>query len=176
MSTRPDVPAPLRDPFRRIEAAWQEVAAVIALGEPVLSLRAANVSGWSVAEQVDHLLKTDHSITSHLLTRTPAPGPTNSLVGRIVLATGFIPRGTAEAPKRLRGLPAGQAELSASLDRCRESFRRLAAEPEPLLAPGPVLPHKMFGALTALEALRFVPIHSRHHLKIVADIRRVAGR
>ena len=148
---------------------------MIALGEGILALRAEKVSGWSVAEQLDHLIKVESSIYSHLLTRTPAPGPRTSLVGRFVLATGWIPRGRSEAPKRLRGTPAGAEQLKAALDACLETFRRLAAEPEPLLSSAAVLPHKMFGALTASDAIRFAPIHTLHHLKIVADIRRSAG-
>ena len=161
--------------FRRIEDEHGKVASVIALGEGVLSLRAENVSGWSVAEQLDHLIKVESSIYTHLLTRTPAPGRRTSLVGRFVLATGWIPRGKSEAPRRLRGTPAGGEELKAALDACGETFRRLAAEPGPLLSPAAVLPHKMFGALTAGEAVRFAPIHTHHHLKIVSDIRRSAA-
>jgi hypothetical protein len=165
----------LQAAFRRIEQRHGEVASVIALGDAALSLRAEKVSAWSVAEQLDHLIKVESSIYSHLLTRTPAPGPRTSLVGRFVLAAGWIPRGRSEAPKRLRGKPAGAAELKAALDACGETFRRLAAEPDPLFSRAAVLPHKMFGALTAGEAIRFAPIHTRHHLKIVADIRRSAG-
>jgi hypothetical protein len=161
--------------FRRIEKEHGRVASVIALGQGALSLRTESVSAWSVAEQLDHLIKVESSIYSHLLTRTPAPGPRISLVGRFVLAAGWIPRGRSEAPKRLRGTPAGAEQLKAALDACGETLRRLAAEPDALFSPAAVLPHKMFGALTAGEAVRFAPIHTRHHLKIVADIRCSAG-
>jgi hypothetical protein len=172
MSTRPADLDALHVVFSRIESGWGEVAKIIALGDEALSLRAEKVSAWSVTEQVDHLLKVERSIYSHLLTRTPAPGPRISLAGRFVLATGWIPRGKSESPRGLRGTPARSGELAASLETCREVFRRLAAEPDPLLSPAAVLPHKMFGALTAGEAIRFAPIHTRHHLKIAADIRR----
>ena len=164
----------LRATLQLIENGFTETAAVVALGERVLALRAERVSAWSVAEQVDHLIKVEQSILSHLLTRNPAPGPRITLAGRFVLLTGWIPRGSGTSPKRLRGLPAGQAELTAALDACRKTLRTLAADPEPLLGPAAVLPHKMFGALTAVEALRFVPIHTRHHLLIVTDIRKSA--
>jgi hypothetical protein len=166
----------LRPHFDRIDRDFAAVAAVIALGDGVLSLRLEAVSGWSVAEQVDHLVKVNRSIFTHLLTRTPAPGPTISWIGKAVLLTGWIPRGKSTSPKALRGTAATAAELSAKLEESREAFRKLAAEPEALLDPVPSLPHKMFGALTAVEAVRFVPIHTHHHLKIVADIRKSAGR
>lgn len=161
--------------LRRCEDDFGTVASVIALGDSGLALRAPEVSAWSVAEQVDHLVKVEQSIFSHLLTRTPAVGKSISWAGRFVLLTGWIPRGVASSPKRLRGTAAGPEELGTALEACRETFRRLAAEPDPLLDSVPSLPHKIFGAFTAVEALRFVPIHTRHHLKIVADIRKSAG-
>ncbi len=160
----------LRVAFRRIEDDFGTVASVIAAGEAGLALRAPAVSAWSVAEQVDHLVKVEQSIFSHLLTRTPAQGRTISMWGRFVLLTGWIPRGKGTSPRKLRGTPASALELTAALEACRETFHRLAAEPDRLLDPVPCLPHKMFGALTAAEAVRFVPIHTRHHLKIVRDI------
>jgi DinB superfamily len=165
----------LRAVLRRIEDDFGTVASVIALEDSGLALRAPEISAWSVAEQVDHLVKVEQSIFSHLLTRTPAPGKAISWAGRLVLLTGWIPRGRGTSPRKLRGTTAGPAELGAALEACRETFHRLAAEPDPLLDPVPSLPHKMFGALTAAEALRFVPIHTHHHLKIVADIRTSAG-
>jgi hypothetical protein len=165
----------LRALLDRIERDFSAVSSVIALGEPVLSLRADPVSAWSVAEQVDHLVKVNHSIFAHLLTWTPAAGKTISLAGRFVLLTGWIPRGKGTSPRKLRGQAAAAPELTAALEACHETFRRLASEPDPLLTTVPSLPHKMFGALTPAEALRFVPIHTRHHLKIVEDIRKPAG-
>ena len=169
-------PRDLRSLFDRIEADFGAVSSVIALGDAALALRAPEVSAWSVAEQVDHLVKVNQSIFSHLLTRTPASGPRISLAGRLVLLTGYFPRGKGESPRKLRGQPASAAELSAALETSRDTFRKLAAEPGPLLDPSPALPHKMFGALTAAQALRFVPIHTRHHLRIVSDIRAAARR
>jgi hypothetical protein len=166
----------LRSIFDRIDADFGAVASVIALGDPALGVRAAGVSAWSVAEQVDHLIKVNQSVFSHLLTRTPASGPRISLVGRVVLLSGSFPRGKAESPRKLRGQPATAEELSAALEKSRGTFRRLASEPDPLLASAPVLPHKMFGAMTAIQALRFVPIHTRHHLKIVSEIRAAARK
>lgn len=161
----------LRALLDRIERDFSTVSSVIALGDGVLSLRAEGVSAWSVAEQIDHLVKVNQSIFAHLLTRTLATGKTISWAGRFVLLTGWIPRGKGTSPKKLRGATATAAELTAALEACRDTFRRLAEEPDPLLDPTPSLPHKMFGSLTAVEALRFVPIHTRHHLKIVEDIR-----
>jgi hypothetical protein len=161
----------LRAILARTEGDFSTVSSVIALGDAVLSLRADGVSAWSVAEQVDHLVKVNRSIFAHLLTRTPAEGKTISWAGRFVLVTGWIPRGKGTSPKKLRGQAATAADLAAALEACHDTFHQLAEEPEPLLAPVPSLPHKMFGALTPLEALRFVPIHTRHHLKIVEEIR-----
>jgi len=173
---RTSAPRNLRSILERIETELGAVSSVIGLGDAALALRAPEVSAWSVAEQVDHLVKVNQSIFSHLLTRTPASGPRISLAGRLVLLTGHFPRGRGESPRKLRGQQASAVELAAAHEKSRDTFRILAAEPEPLLDPSAVLPHKMFGALTAAQALRFVPIHTRHHLRIVADIRAAVRR
>jgi hypothetical protein len=37
------------------------------------------------------------------------------------------------------------------------------------------LPHPYFGGLTPVQTLRFLVVHTGHHLRIVADIRRATG-
>ena len=98
-----------------------------------------------------------------------------NLTGHLLLALGWIPRGVGKSPKgvvpaeRNAGRPRGARRPAAQGSTAtRRSPRRVLADPTP------VFPHPYFGGLTALQGLRFLGIHTHHHLKIVADIRRAA--
>ena len=126
------------------------------------------VSKWSPAEHVDHLLK----VTGSVLKRVPSSedvGNGISLLGRAVLALGWIPRGRGKAPERLAGTRATADELRASVDRVRGHLDAIdAASVDGTRVRN--VPHPRFGGLTPAQALRFVSVHNEHHLKIVAEI------
>ena len=63
---------------------------------------APKVSKWTVGKQLEHLLLSHDSILDVLERlidgrQSPAPGG-KTFIGRMVLATGFIPRGAGKAP------------------------------------------------------------------------------
>ena len=70
--------------------------------EAELGARAPAVSGWSVAEQLEHLMLVDRGVLKlmgHILDDPrPMPEAAINLAGRVVLLAGFIPRGRAQAP------------------------------------------------------------------------------
>ena len=143
------------------------------------SAEAPRVSKWTVGKQLEHLLLSDRTVLDRFDRLTdgrdgPAPGgPT--LVGRVILATGFIPRGAGKAPGAV--VPAGRdaADVEAGLRRLAERFRLLAGQLPLLEESGWRCRHPYFGALDIGEWMRFMDVHHRHHLKIVRDIRKAAG-
>ena len=142
-------------------------------------LEAARVSAWTVGKQLEHLLLSDRSILDMFdkLTdgrQSPAPGGPK-LLGRVVLATGFIPRGAGKAPGATT--PAGRdaADLEAGLRHLAERFEELGEQLPLLEETGWRCRHPYFGALDVGEWMRFMEVHHRHHLKIVQDIRKAAG-
>ena len=142
-------------------------------------LEAVAVSAWTVGKQLEHLLLSDRSILDMFdkLTdgrQVPASGGPK-LLGRVVLATGFIPRGAGKAPGATT--PAGRdaADLEAGLRRLAERFDELLEQLPLLEETGWRCRHPYFGALDVSEWMRFMDVHHRHHLKIVRDIRKAAG-
>lgn len=141
---------------------------------PADKLRAARpaISGWCPAEHVDHSIKVARAMLDQLLDPVPLdPLKPISLLGHAVLLTGYIPRGTARAPKRVRPVMATVEELVAGVDALTDSVRRVA-EPAWQQPAGPVIPHPHFGGLTTAQTLHFITVHTNHHLKIVRDIER----
>ena len=97
-------------------------------------------------------------------------GPT--LVGRLVLASGRIPRGRAEAPERT--VPAGLelGEVRDGLERARARFLGLQSKLPALAASRSTFRHPILGNLRPRQWLRFIQVHHDHHRRIIDDIRR----
>lgn len=182
--------------------------------EAELAARAPAVSGWSVAEQLEHLVLVDRSVlkTVRRLLDDPhgqaaqAAQPTQSaqtaqaaqparpaksappginLLGRVVLGTGFIPRGRARTlPPFQPGAAAATAAPGAGtaggaciagIAEIERGMRELEPRLGELEAGGGRSRHPLFGGLGGRQWLRFVAVHHHHHLKIVRDIRRARG-
>lgn len=136
----------------------------------------AEVSGWSIGQHLDHCLQVDRSI---LDTISDPPDvkelPPLKMVGRIILATGWIPRGKGRAPAKFEPQEVSTETISSGLSETRELLSLTAAEPERLAGKEPIAAHFYFGGFTPAQWLRFLEVHQNHHLKIVADIERRIG-
>jgi hypothetical protein len=123
-------------------------------------------SAWCVAEHLDHTIKVTSS-TMRVLLKPELPRLPNgiNMIGRLVLLTGWIPRGRGKAPEKLRGAVCSAEDLKARLVELDELIDRIAAEPP--RNGDPVVRHPFFGGLSFRQALRFLAIHTDHHLKIV---------
>jgi hypothetical protein len=170
----------LRIAHRSIERVLEQLATLIEIAEDeqLLSLRAPEISAWSVAEQIEHLRRSDLSILDALgrleTENPPAGSPT--LAGRLVLATGFIPRGRGRAPSAVKPLDIQPGELPGQLRHVVERFTDITADLERLSASRATIRHPALGFFTASQMLAFAGIHHYHHLKIIRDIHRSAER
>jgi hypothetical protein len=125
---------------RSVDRACAQIAdlAEIAGKSQLLELRAPSVSDWSIGEQVEHLRRSDITIlraVATLDTDGPCEG-SPTLAGRLVLASGFIPRGRGRAPGATLPLEVDPTSLPEQLDgvACarrtqRSSIRHWAASP-----------------------------------------------
>lgn len=159
---------------RAVHAQLDRIAALLDVDPDPTPVRVERVSGWSVAEQVDHVLKVVTAQLARLDERRPPPKGIN-LAGRIVLGIGRIPRGVGKSPAPVRGEARSRSELLAALGAARGRLERMAGDAALWNERRPLAGHPYFGGLTPRQVLRFLEIHTDHHLRIVAEIRRAAG-
>ena len=146
----------------------------------IATVRANEVSGWSVGEQLEHLLLTDRMILdgfNALLDGTlnsAGGGPT--AIGRFILLSGYIPRGRGRAPKGVVPGTLSPSEIASGFDRVKMRFEKLAPRLGEIEASGATYRHPLLGDFNPGQWLKFVKIHHRHHQKLIRDIRRLAER
>ncbi len=130
-------------------------------------VRVPKVSNWTVGQQIDHIcLATEKVITS--LEAHPSDKPNNkfSLLRLLVLGGGRIPRGRAQAPDAVVPTETPSKEhIAATLVLAKDCLLRLEKIPDTAW-----FKHVYFGSLSKKQAMRFLYIHTRHHLKIIRDI------
>ena len=128
---------------------------------------APEVSVADVAWHLDHALKVVLKIYEALeMSDAGAYSYSINPVRAMVFATGRFPRGVAKAPKEVtppddiftEDVLAQLAEARALLPMFSELDRRKFYD------------HFMFGKLNRRRAMKFLVIHTRHHLRIVEDI------
>lgn len=167
--------ATTRRSHRGLEAGISRCAALADDAE-VLETRKPSVSGWSVGEHVDHLVLAEQALLEWVEGAIDDPasrstGGAPNRTGRLVLVSGWIPRGRAKAPgptvpdtPDLSLLPGRLADLA-----------RLSGRLEPRLsevhASRTTFEHPILGHFTPAQWLRFLDVHHRHHEKIIRDIR-----
>ena len=113
--------------------------------EAELAARAPAVSGWSVAEQLEHLLLVDRGVLK--------------LMGRIL-----------DDPR-----PMPKAAVRTGIPEIERGLRELAPRLGELERSGGRARHPRLGGLGGRQWMRFLAVHHHHHLKIVRDIRRARG-
>ena len=135
----------------------------------VAAARAPAVSGWSVGQHVEHCLLATIGIAAALAgSSPPPPRPGLALKRRMLILTGWIPRGRARAP----------AAVSPQVEPGIERLQALLEQADAALADAAQLPqdawfrHFALGPMDRDTSLAFLAVHDRHHLKIVRDILR----
>ena len=162
--------------FARLAALLVDLERIVAEGDGALRLRAPRVSAWSVGQQVDHALRVMNRSLAAVLEPGTAPARGINLAGRVILFVGRIPRGIGKAPAAAQGQESPVSELEEFLAAARRRLDAARRLDDRLRDRRPVLRHPYFRGLTRAQALRFLAVHTDHHLRIVADIRRRAAR
>lgn len=137
--------------------------------------------GWSYAEVYNHILQADlgSSIAMQkcMQGNRPQDGRKPNLFGRLVLLSGYMPRqqspGDVAAAMPARKI--SREEARNLLVKCRRRISDLV----PLLEDASTectIAHPRLGYLNAGQWLRFIAIHTRHHLKQLQRIDRAFAR
>ena len=125
------------------------------------------VSRATIGWQLDHTLKVFNTVCLALKNSNQKDYKRQLNYWRILLFPfGYIPRGKAKAPKIV--LPPEvitKENLKAQLEIAKNHTVVLKTLPNHAY-----FKHFIFGVLTKKQTLRFLEMHTKHHLKIVRDI------
>ena len=125
------------------------------------------VSKSTVGWQLDHALKVINLVTAVLIKTNPEKYKKGFNLTRTVLFTlCYIPRGQAKAPKVV--IPPEQIIKEDLVSQFQEAKLQIVKTER--LPEASHFIHHVFGMLSKQQTLRFLEIHTKHHLKIVNDI------
>jgi hypothetical protein len=125
------------------------------------------VSAVNVGWHIDHTLLVNERISDALMASDPAN--LNSKFNKkkfVIFLTKRMPRGRAKAPKSV--IPREEKtieQLQAKLASTREKMRALID-----LHANSNFDHPVFGNLNLYETVKFLCIHTKHHIHIIDDI------
>lgn len=174
---------PERD-LERLRACLDRAGEIVAWPEDRLYVKDERISRWSPAQHLDHLARVLDRVfrAMDLLVEDEDPRILYSgrpiFAARMLLLTGWIPRGRAEAPDEVLPEPRPVRHRVRELLRAVTAHaQRLAGRTDDLAAAKGRMPHPLLGAFDASEWMRFCFVHTKHHLAIVDEIdqRRAAG-
>ena len=163
------------DEYDRLRYFYDVTTSLLDRSDDALFSTLPEMSGWSPAQHLDHIwLANGKSLMAAAYAaegkKTVADGALND-AGRALLANETIPRGQMSAPENVsppHGLDRNR--LRQTLARSQKALATVSDAMGMLPEATGRIPHPALGALTATQWLRFVRIHSDHHLDIVNDI------
>jgi len=125
------------------------------------------VSKVDVAWQLDHILKVVNRITETLEASNPNNYSFSVNAARTMsLTAGYIPRGRAKSPDVVKPPEVIITEdIYKQLEEAKANISKLAE-----LDDNSNFEHPYFGQLNKAHAIRFIEVHTEHHLKIISDI------
>lgn len=150
------IPAP-------IEKLLTELASLIPQAEKINT----NVSAASVSWHLSHSLKVMASTGTIIQKTDPADyKPIWNIKKFIGLQLKYFPRGKAKAPKYV--VPEKEYtedELRALIEDVKQIWEKVTPLPK-----NAFIKHPHFGPINKSKTIRFVGIHTHHHIKIIRDI------
>lgn len=134
---------------------------------PNKTLKNPSVSKSDIGWQLDHALKVFNAVSNWTINSNPKEYKREFNMWRSVLfPLCYIPRGKVKAPKHV--LPPKIIEpidLKTQLQTAKAQIKKLKTLPEKAY-----FKHFIFGMLSKKQTLRFLQMHTNHHLKIVNAI------
>lgn len=135
---------------------------------PFYEKKELDISSSNIGWQIEHSLLTLDRVMEALSKSNKEEYKWKfSLSKIIIMAIKRIPRGRAKSPKSVRPQTDIHKEsLSLHLKLTRGNLKHLVH-----LDHGQYFDHPYFGHLKLKQAIRFLEIHTTHHLQIIKDIR-----
>lgn len=127
----------------------------------------SSISGRGVDWHIDHTLKSIIIICNTLESSRADDYKWNfSLTRELVLLTGFIPRGKGKAPQVVNSKSKIELKnIEEQLNMAKELISKVQYH-----HPKSNFDHPFLGKMNLKKSIRFLEVHTRHHLKIIDDI------
>lgn len=134
---------------------------------PLIDKKNEAVSGVTVGWHIQHSLMVVNVIIRSLESSNQKDYKWKFNFLRIfILTVGKFPRGKVQSPKSVRPKEAYSSDsLQADFQTTEINLAKLYALPK-----NAFFTHPIFGDLNLKPAIRFLRLHTRHHLKIINDI------
>ncbi len=124
------------------------------------------VSAVSVGWHIEHSLLVINNIVKALSNSEPGKFEQKFNFARlIVMSIGHFPRGKAKSPKASTPQIFDKESLKVHLSNTIEKIKVLETMPEDRY-----ITHPFFGDMQTKDSIKFIAIHTNHHLKIMNDI------
>lgn len=124
------------------------------------------VSASSVGWQIEHILLTIKIILEGLKKSNPKDYKWKfNILRTVVYTTKNIPRGKAKAPSIVRPEKYDEATIRHHLQKVKDALKNTEE-----LHEKQFISHPFFGHLGMKKTIKFLEIHTIHHLKIIDDI------
>ena len=134
---------------------------------PNLDKTNSKVSNSTVGWQIDHCLLVINGIVEQLEISNPNEfQPKWNFTKFMVFTTGKIPRGKAKAPKVV--IPSEEITVDSLQESLKNTYQAIAYLKD--CQEKQYFMHPFFGQLNKKQTIKFLAIHTEHHLKIIRDI------
>jgi len=152
--------------MEKIEMLLQELETKI----PLQNVLQSSVSASSIGWHIEHILLTINKIVES----TNASDSNNykftfKPIKYIVFLTGKIPRGKAKNPKVVEPESFDESTLNVHFQKTKNTIKVLER-----IEKNKYFNHPFFGNLKLNDTIKFLEIHTNHHLKIINDIQKTA--
>lgn len=149
--------------MKKLEELIDELELFIKDQEKLNPAISAGSAGW----HIEHCLLTIDIVMEALRISVPAQyQPKFNLWKNVVMITTRIPRGRAKAPKSVR--PKNDHTIESLKQHICNTKTQLGVLNS--LEENHHFPHPYFGQMNSKQAVKFLRIHTLHHLKIIKEI------
>lgn len=132
-------------------------------------VKSESVSSASIGWQIEHSLLVLNAVTDVLKSSNPKEFEKKFNLAKFYIFTlGRIPRGKGRSPKSVRPKTEATKEQLQSLISTAQENALILSE----LDTDKFFKHPIFGNLQLRDSIRFLELHTEHHLKIVRDIQK----
>ena len=134
---------------------------------PKYEVTNSKVSKATIGWQIDYSLKVINNVCLATQNSDPETFKNNmSFLGKLLLFLGKFPRGKAKAPKHVRPPEIIiKEDLVSQVTDAKQNIETISKLPK-----NAYFAYPMFGHVNTTRVVRFLEVHTKHHLKIIEDM------